>query len=32
MPVTQHLGSEDKENHMSKVTLNYTKSEDNLGY
>lgn len=32
MPVIQRLGSEDKENHVFKVTLNYTKREANLGY
>lgn len=32
MPVIQHLGSEDKENHVFKVTLNYTKREADLGY
>lgn len=28
-PVIQHLGSEGKENHVFKVTLNYTKREGN---
>lgn len=31
-PVIQHLGSEGKENHVFKVTLNYRTREVNLGY